>query len=191
MFPNDCYPCPRPKQRSETATLVDRGATPRLSMNIRSETARTSFECPALQARLAGSAASGSVRRPATTVLVAPVRSTDAGWHSHCVEMPPGGESCRQRGADFRRPAPAASLCCRINGRTSVGPDGRVNRGGLRDSGQTNVAVSLRRDEPLIFCLQYSMQTALCERVVVVCRPDGCKRGTASLVSAERDGYIG
>ena len=22
MFPNDCYPCPRPKQRSETATLV-------------------------------------------------------------------------------------------------------------------------------------------------------------------------
>ena len=21
MFPNDCYPCPRPKQRSETATL--------------------------------------------------------------------------------------------------------------------------------------------------------------------------
>ena len=22
MFPNDCYPCPRPKQRSETATLT-------------------------------------------------------------------------------------------------------------------------------------------------------------------------
>jgi hypothetical protein len=22
MFPNDCYPCPRPKQRSETATLI-------------------------------------------------------------------------------------------------------------------------------------------------------------------------
>ena len=77
-------------------------------------------------------------------------------------------------------------------GRTSVGPDGRVNRGELRDSGQTNVAVSLRRDEPLIFCLQYSMQTALCGRVVEVYGPDGCKQGTARLVSAaERDGYIG
>ena len=88
-------------------------------------------------------------------------------------------------------PPTVAGLYSRINGRTSVGPDGRVNRGGLRDSGQTNVAVSLRRDEPLIFCLQYSMQTALCERVVVVYRPDGCKRGTARLVSAERYGYFG
>ena len=24
MFPNDCYPCPRPKQRSEMATLLRR-----------------------------------------------------------------------------------------------------------------------------------------------------------------------
>jgi hypothetical protein len=60
-----------------------------------------------------------------------------------------------------------------------------------RDSGQTKVAVSLRRDEPLIFRRQYSMQTALCERVVRVDGPDGCRRGTTRLVSAERDGYIG
>ena len=25
MFPNDCYPCPRPKQRSEMATLAGPG----------------------------------------------------------------------------------------------------------------------------------------------------------------------
>ena len=60
-----------------------------------------------------------------------------------------------------------------------------------RDSGQTKVAVSLRRDEPLIFRLQHSMQTASCARVVRVHGPDGCKRGTARLVSAERDGYFG
>ena len=61
-----------------------------------------------------------------------------------------------------------------------------------RDSGQTKVAVSLRRDEPLIFRLQCSMQTALCQRLVRVHGPDGYKRGTARLVSTEcldwRDG---
>ena len=126
-----------------------------------------------------------------------PLRLLVPAAHSLGVEMPPGGESYRQPRAESRHPAmlvpppTVAGLYSRINGRTSVGPDGRVNRGGLRDSGQTNVAVSLRRDEPLIFCLQYSMQTALCERVVVVYRPDGCKRGTARLVSAERYGYFG
>ena len=60
------------------------------------------------------------------------------------------------------------------------------------DSGQTKVAVSLRRDEPLSFRRQYSMQADLCERVAKAYRPDGCERDTARLVSGEcldwRDG---
>ena len=111
--------------------------------------------------------------------------------------MSPSRESCRQRGAVFRRPAvllpprTVAGLSSRINGRTFVGPDCRADQEGHRDSGQTKVAVSLRRDEPLIFCLQYSMQIALCERVVEVDGPDGYKRGASRLVSAERDGRFG
>ncbi len=40
MFPNDCYPCPRPKQRSETATLADPGAKLHRSMNGHSDVVR-------------------------------------------------------------------------------------------------------------------------------------------------------
>ena len=40
MFPNDCYPCPRPKQRSETATLADPGAKLHRSMNGHSDAVR-------------------------------------------------------------------------------------------------------------------------------------------------------
>ncbi len=42
----------------------------------------------------------------------------------------------------------------------------------------------------LSFRRQYSMQAALCEGVAKVYGPDGGKRGTARLVSAERDGYF-
>ncbi len=44
-----------------------------------------------------------------------------------------------------------------------------------------NVAISLRRDEPLIFCVQHPMPAAMCHSLSLWRRPDQATRGSTSL----------
>ncbi len=63
---------------------------------------------------------------------------------------------------------------------------------GLRDLGQTKVAVSLRRDEPRWFHVQAKkLERYVPTRVAGLCVPVNTTLSTARLVSAERDGYFG
>jgi hypothetical protein len=55
----------------------------------------------------------------------------------------------------------------------------------------TNVAITLRRDEPSFFHSRHSMHAATSESVVEDHRPDSAESGAKRVVSTERDGYVG
>ena len=55
----------------------------------------------------------------------------------------------------------------------------------------TNVAITLRRDEPSFFHLRHSMHPATGDSVLEDYRPDSAESDTKRLVSTERDGYFG
>ena len=73
-------------------------------------------------------------------------------------------------------------LCCI----TRTGLNRRIPRVGFF---KVHLAAKVR--SLLSFHQQDSMQATLCEAVAKVYGPDGGERGTARLVSAERDGYFG